>query len=375
MCEKEVRSGQEDVLADGPSRREFLTTSGGIGAGMLVGGLTGNVQAQEPERGPQPGTGRRILLKGGVVLTMDPELGDLEQANLLIDGARIAEVGPNIQAKPDVIDAAGMIVMPGFIDTHHHQYETIQRSILADGILRGDWPEKTYFSVVQALWTEGKNALFDLGGSPYDPEDNYISELVASLSQIAAGVTTGIDTSQGSHTPEHTDAMIAGLRDSGRRTLYAYSAGRGDAVGYEYPGKIGDSSTGLGRLRSQYFSSDDQLITLALGGSVSVDNLLLARDFDVPLISHAFAGFGTEAIEAVHAAGLMGPDQEYIHCTSSRTRPLRRSRIPAAMSRSRPRSRWRCGTARRRSSRPWRTASCRASAPTSKPLWRPTCSR
>jgi TAT (twin-arginine translocation) pathway signal sequence len=142
MCEKEVRSGQEDVLADGPSRRDFLTTSGGIGAGMLVGGLTGNVQAQEPERGPQPGTGRRILLKGGVVLTMDPELGDLEQADVLIDGARIAEVSPNIQAEADVIDAAGMIVMPGFIDTHHHQYETIQRSILADGILRGAGPRR-----------------------------------------------------------------------------------------------------------------------------------------------------------------------------------------------------------------------------------------
>jgi 5-methylthioadenosine/S-adenosylhomocysteine deaminase len=168
---------------------------------------------------------------------------------------------------------------------------------------------------VQALWTQGTNGLFDLGRSPYEPEDNYISELVASLSQIAAGVTTGIDTSQSSHTPEHTDAMIAGLRDAGRRTLYAYSAGRGDAPGYEYPGRIGDSTTGLGRLRAQHFSSDDQLVTLALGGNVSVDNLLLARDVDVPLISHVLGDFGTAAIDAVHAAGLMGPDQEYIHCT------------------------------------------------------------
>ena len=316
MANAHAHCGPQDISVEGPSRRDVLAAgAAGLGAGVLAAGLAGTARAQEPG-GPQPGaSGRRVLLKGGVVLTMDPDLGDFEQGDVLIDGAQIAEVGPNIEAEADVIDAAGMIVMPGFIDTHHHQYETIQRSILADGILRGDWPEKTYFSVVQALWTQGQNALFDLGRSPYGPEDNYISELVASLSQIAAGVTTGIDTSQSSHTPEHTDAMIAGLRDSGRRSVYAYSAGRGDAPGYEYPGKIGDSVSGLGRLRAQYFSSDDQLVTLALGASVSVDDLLLARDFDVPLISHAFADFGTEAIEAVHAAGLMGPDQVYIHCT------------------------------------------------------------
>jgi cytosine/adenosine deaminase-related metal-dependent hydrolase len=315
MGDLHVHSGPAASPVEGASRRDLLTAGAGLGAGALAAGLTRAAQAQQAG-GPQPGgDGRPVLLRGGVVLTMDPDLGDFEQADVLLDGARIAAVGPSIQADADVIDAAGMIVMPGFIDTHHHQYETIQRSILADGILRGDWPEKTYFSVVQGLWTQGKNALFDLGASPYAPEDNYISELVASLSQIAAGVTTGIDTSQSSHTPEHTDAMIAGLRDSGRRTLYAYSAGRGDAPGYEYPGKIGDSTTGLGRLRSQYFASDDQLVTLALGGSVGVDNLLLARDFDAPLISHALGGAGSEAIEAVHAAGLLGPDQEYIHCT------------------------------------------------------------
>lgn len=300
------------------SRRGFLGSSAaGLAAGSLAGsGLADTALAADFEpRGLGRPDGRRILLKGGVVLTMDPAIGDLEQGDVLIEGGTIAEVGPNIEAPAQVIDAAGMVVMPGLVDTHHHQYETIQRSILADGILRGDWPERTYFSVVQAIWTQGRNARFDLGRSPYEPEDNYISELVASLSQINAGVTTGIDTSQSSHTPEHTDAMIAGLMDSGRRSLFAYSAGRGDAPGYEYPGKVGDTTSGLGRLKSQYFASDDQLVTLGLGGGVSVDNLLLARDFDVPLISHAFADFGTAGIDAVHAAGLLGPDQVYIHCT------------------------------------------------------------
>ncbi len=144
--------------------------------------------------------------------------------------------------------------MPGFVNTHHHRYETIQRSIVSNGVLgfdaTGSWPAQTYFSVVQSLWTQGQNDEFDLGRSPYDPEDNYISELVAALNQISAGVTTGIDTSQSSHTPEHTDAMIQGLIDSGARALFAYSEGRTDSPGYEYPGTIGNIRRGLGRLRS-----------------------------------------------------------------------------------------------------------------------------
>jgi cytosine/adenosine deaminase-related metal-dependent hydrolase len=296
------------------SRRGFMASCTGLAAGTLAApGLPETALAAD-FRGGVP-AGPRILLKGGAVLTMDDALGSLEQGDVLIDGETIAEVGPNIEAPAQVIDASGMIVMPGFVDTHHHQYETIQRAILADGILFADWPEQSYVSVVQNIWTNGRNDRFDLGRSPYEPNDNYISELVASLSQINAGVTTGIDTSQSSHTPAHTEAMIAGLMDSGRRTVFAYSPGRGDAPDYEYPGAPGDTSSGLGRLKSEFFSSGDQLVTLALGGLPSIDNLRLARHVDVPLVSHVFAHWGTDAIDAVGAAGMLGPDQVYIHCT------------------------------------------------------------
>jgi cytosine/adenosine deaminase-related metal-dependent hydrolase len=155
--------------------------------------------------------------------------------------------------------------------------------------------------------------VLELGHSPYIPQDNYLAELVACLSQINAGVTTGIDTSQSSHSPEHTDAMIEGLMASGRRTLYAYSGGRSDTPGYEYPGTTADDSTGIGRLRNQYFSSDDQLVTLGFGGGVSTNNLTLARHYGAPLISHTFADANAAAIAANES--ILGPDQTYIHTT------------------------------------------------------------
>lgn len=262
----------------------------------------------------------RILLKGGVVMSLDPNVGDFEKADVLIEGKKIVAVGRNLHANAQVVDCRGMIVMPGFVNTHHHQYYSPQRAIIADGNIlpTDDWPQEAYNTVAGAIWTTGRLSdngavIWDLGRSPYEPEDCYIAELVASVNQINQGVTTGIDTSQSSHTPEHTDAMIEGIMDSGRRTLYAYSSGRSDQPGYEHPGTLGDMTKGLGRLKAKYFSSNDQLVTVALNTSFNPTNYQLARSLGVPLVQHQFAG------PAAIGTGLLGPDNEYIHCTRAMT--------------------------------------------------------
>jgi cytosine/adenosine deaminase-related metal-dependent hydrolase len=309
---------------DGPTRRDFLRTGAvGLAAAALPSGLFGSPAG---DGGPaleaalqQGGKGRRLLIRGGTVMSLDPQVGDHPRADVLIEGEKIVAVGRGITAEAQVIDATDMIVLPGFIDTHHHQYETIQRAIIADGLLRGDWPQQSYGSVVQNIFTTGRiPGVFDLGRSPYDPEDCYISELVASLTQIDQGITTGVDTSQSSHTPAHTDAMIAGLREAGRRTLFVYSGGRADSPGYEYPGRIGDTARGLGRLRTQHFASDDQLLTLGLGagntpvaGPGTETGWALARSFGAWIVNH-----NVQAPQVViNNQNDLGPDVEFIHCT------------------------------------------------------------
>ncbi|MCG5213575.1 amidohydrolase family protein [Streptosporangium soli] len=62
--------------------------------------------------------GRRILLTGAAVVTMDPELGVLPRADLLIEGDRIAAVGVDLPAGDTlVIDVTGAVLAPGFVDT------------------------------------------------------------------------------------------------------------------------------------------------------------------------------------------------------------------------------------------------------------------
>jgi 5-methylthioadenosine/S-adenosylhomocysteine deaminase len=276
-------------------------------------------ECQCPQSG---GTKDRILLKGGIVMSMDPTVGDFWKADVLIEGKKILAVEADIDVQDaQVIECGGLVIMPGFVNTHHHQYYAAQRAILSDGVLFGPWPQESYFSLHE-ITTTGRmmnanyEVIWDLGRSPYDPEDCYIAELIASVNQIDQGVTTGIDTSQSCHTPEHTNALIEGIMASGRRTLYAYSYGRSDQPGYEFPGKIGDSSKGLGRLKASYFSSDDQLVTLGLNpdhfmftGFV-VEDFAYARSLGVPLVQHG------GPLPGALAAGLMGPDCVYIHATN-----------------------------------------------------------
>ena len=162
--------------------------------------------------------GRRYIIRDGHVMTMDPAIGNqgnFTKADVLVEGKKILDVRPNIHAPgAGKIDARGKIVMPGFVDTHHHQFETALRSFLADGLLFNDGQPHgaiNYFQYILGTFAP-----------VYRPQDVYINELFGSLSQLDAGVTTCHDISQIHHTPEHSDAAIKGSADSGRRIAFGY---------------------------------------------------------------------------------------------------------------------------------------------------------
>ena len=86
--------------------------------------------------------GGYLIRNASLVLTMDPNLGDggilgqLENADVLIVGDQIAAVRANLAAPPSgctVIDGRGMIVMPGFVDTHDHLWQSLIRGCATDG--------------------------------------------------------------------------------------------------------------------------------------------------------------------------------------------------------------------------------------------------
>jgi cytosine/adenosine deaminase-related metal-dependent hydrolase len=284
------------------SRRDFLTATTATGLSLLAAKPARAQGTPAPADTGKPG--RRYVIRGGAVLSMDAAVGDFAQADVLVEGRKIVAVGAHVDAgAAAVIDARGKIVMPGFIDTHHHQFETALRSFLADGLLANDG--KPHGAVNYFDYILGRFARL------YRPQDVHINELFGSLSQLDAGVTTVHDISQIHHSPEHSDAAIKGIMDSGRRAAFGYFEGHGDRT--KYPGDAA-------RIRSQYFGSEDQLVTMIMGGEIYLPGYEKAweigRELKLPIAAHIVGTLGmSEAFDKLAASGKFGPDNLFIHMT------------------------------------------------------------
>ncbi|MDI6655026.1 MAG: amidohydrolase family protein [Candidatus Hydrothermarchaeota archaeon] len=80
-----------------------------------------------------------ILIKNGIVVTMDNQRRILKNFSVAIDDGRIVEIGESIKGEADiVIDTGKKIVMPGLINTHTHLAMTLFRGT-ADDVPLTDW--------------------------------------------------------------------------------------------------------------------------------------------------------------------------------------------------------------------------------------------
>jgi cytosine/adenosine deaminase-related metal-dependent hydrolase/ribose/xylose/arabinose/galactoside ABC-type transport system permease subunit len=251
-------------------------------------------------------TGKK-LIRGGMVLSMDPRIGELAEADVLIDGDRIVDVRPRIGevADAEVFDADGTIVMPGFVDTHRHIWEGLLRNIGTDVPLEG---RSSYISYV----------LHKLAPA-YRPEDAYVGDLISTLGAMDAGITTLLDWSHIQGSPAHTDAVVQALKDSGMRAVFAY--------GFPWWGKWEERQPSwFVRAASEHFSASDGLLSLALAApgpeftdfEVSRDHWKLAREAGARITTHVGVGsYGMDGkVQEMGDAGLLGPDTTYIHCTT-----------------------------------------------------------
>lgn len=246
---------------------------------------------------------RPLLIKGGGVITMDPTVGDLLSADIHIRDGMIVEIGQNLEvADAEVIDASAMIVMPGFVDAHRHAWEGVIRNALPTEDLN------EYF--VSVNWGLGR---------VFSAEDAYLGTLVGALGALDAGITTVVDWSHIQTTPDHTDAVISALQESGMRAVFAYGPPGAEDQGHRWP-------HGVLKLKADKFSSNDQLVTLALAGmapdhvpfDMAKAHIELARQAGIVMTAHTgLNGLGTAGqIERFGQEGLLGPDVNLVHCNT-----------------------------------------------------------
>ncbi|MDF5751489.1 amidohydrolase family protein [Spongiactinospora sp. TRM90649] len=330
MSSRKNESGRPENAAPRFARRNFLKTStvaAAAGASLLA---AAPAAAQDRAQAPPTdtgGRGRRYVIRGGAVMSMDPKVGDFEVADVLVEGKNIAAVGRKVNAPgADVIDARGRIVMPGFVDTHHHLFETAERAFLANGLLLDDGSGSP-----SAFPNYGQHILQGFA-RVYRPQDVYINELFAGLSQLDAGVTTVLDVSQIHHSPEHTDAAIQALIDTGRRAAFGFFEGDGRA-GARYP-------EDARRIRDRWFSSDDQLVSMVMGGELHLGREVytrswaIARELDVKIAAHSVGSWGMRPVFDDVAEGIggvqVGPDNLFIHMTGMSDQTWKRFRDAGA---------------------------------------------
>ncbi len=323
MCKLCDEGKPQDHTGSQLGRRDFLkaTAATGVaaaGLNLFAARPAAAAVGDPPADSGKPGT--RYVVRGGSVMSMDPKVGDFARADVLVEGKKIKAIAPSINAgSADVIDATGRIVMPGFVDTHHHQFETALRSFLADGVLINDGSgspsgSTTYFEFILLKFAP-----------VYRPQDVYINELFGGLSQLDDGVTTVHDVSQIHHSPAHSDAAIQALFDTGRRAAFGYFESAGAAIlgtnpGNQYP----DDAV---RIQKQWFSSSNQLVSMIMGGEVYLPGYEKAwnigRALGLQVAAHILSPFNIRPTLDLLAQGKggdsgtlgLGADNLFIHMT------------------------------------------------------------
>lgn len=247
------------------------------------------------------------LIRGGIVVSMDPAIGDLRRGDVLVEGDRIQAVAERIDAPgAEVIDASGCIVLPGLVNAHQHTWQTALRGVA------GNWTILEYFHHVHAgLATK------------FRPEDIHIATLVGALNQMNCGATTLVDWCHNNPTPEHTDRAVDALVESGIRAAFFHGSPKPDPKPGQKPfWEVPHPRSEVKRLLKR-LPANNGLVTLGLAilgphystYEVAQQDFRLAREFGLIASMHCAGGEARtpDGWDRLAAEGLLGDNTNIVH--------------------------------------------------------------
>jgi cytosine/adenosine deaminase-related metal-dependent hydrolase len=262
----------------------------------------------------------RVLLTNGTVLSMDPAVGEPAPGEVLVEGDRILAVGRDLGAvDAERIDAQGGVIMPGFVDTHRHTWQTALRAICAD------WTLFDYTMGMRMTLSPRCTA-----------QDVYVGNHVGALEALDAGVTTILDFSHCNNTPEHADQALQGLLDAGIRATFAYGYFHPPAAEPHFTShamRLEDSR----RVHRELQALGSDLVTMGVSltepGLVpfadTVAEVRVGRELGATIATHTGCVWSLPTgLDQFAAHGLLGPDMVHVHCNTCTAREwelLRRS--------------------------------------------------
>lgn len=265
-----------------------------------------------------------LLLKhADLLVTMDAQRRQIADGGLFVRDDAIVQVGPTAElpaAADTVINARGMIVLPGLINTHHHLYQTLTRCMAQDSVLF-DWLTTLY-----PIWAR------------LTPEAVYVSAKVGLAELMLSGCTTASDHlyiyPNGCRIEHEIEAAVElGIRFVATRGSMSLGRSRGglppDRCVETEEFILKDSQRAI----EQYHQRERfAMVQVALAPcspfSVTADlmreSAALARSYGVRLHTHlaetldeerfCLEKFGARPVEYVESLGWVGPDVWHAHC-------------------------------------------------------------
>jgi 5-methylthioadenosine/S-adenosylhomocysteine deaminase len=249
-----------------------------------------------------------LVIRNGTVVTVDPSVGTLLDADVVIRDGRIAEVGRGLAAGGDAetIDASRMIVMPGLVETHWHMWSSLGRNFITED-----------FEYFPAKWATSAH---------YEPDDFYRSVALGLAEALNAGITTVHNWSHNTRSPAHADAELSAHRDIPARARYAY--GHIDFLDVDTPLDFSD----IDRVRREWFAGEggdafQGRVHLGVNlrgpdlGSMAVFDAEMAevKQRRLPVAIHTVQG-GSTLVDAtdLERKGYLGPDFLIAHFLAAR---------------------------------------------------------
>ena len=265
-----------------------------------------------------------LLLKhADLLVTMDAERRRVADGGLFIRDNAIVQAGPTAElpeTADTVIDARGMIILPGLVNTHHHLYQTLTRCIAQDSVLF-DWLVTLY-----PIWAR------------LTPEAVYVSAKVGLAELMLSGCTTSSDHlyvyPNGCKIEHEIEAAVdLGIRFTATRGSMSLGRSKGglppDSCVEDEAYILKDSQRAIEQYhRRERFGMVHVALApcspFSVTGDLMAESAKLARAYGVRLHTHlaetmdedAFCleKFGAKPVDYVASLGWIGDDVWHAHC-------------------------------------------------------------
>ena len=263
-----------------------------------------------------------LLIRNGVLVTMDSPRRILEDHAVAIEQGKVVEIGKTAELQKkhstaEVLDASGRIVMPGIVCSHSHLYGMLLR-----GASLKITPPSDFTQILQRVWWPVDEAM--------NFEDAYASALVASVEFAKSGVTTFADTYSGPNSISGVlDHIARAVEEVGIRGFIAFEATERHSKDEGMKG-VQENVRFAEKMHSKPESQAKPLFSIHASFTVSDDLIkrvkALAAKYHVPITIHASEGlgdlhhnlenYGKRTVERLRDVGLLGPDVVLAHCVN-----------------------------------------------------------